>query len=59
MKVFNQWGELIFTSTDINKGWDGTAKGKLQPTGVYVYVVNVVLQDGTAVNKRGFINLIR
>jgi gliding motility-associated-like protein len=59
MKVFNQWGELIFTSTDPGKGWDGTSKGKLQPTGVYVYVVNVVLLDGTAVNRKGSINLIR
>ena len=50
---------MIFASTDINKGWDGTAKGKLQPTGVYVYVVNAILQDGTVVNKRGSINLIR
>jgi gliding motility-associated-like protein len=59
MKVFNQWGELIFTSTDINKGWDGYGKGKMQPVGVYIYIVQVVLQDGTVVNKKGSVNLIR
>lgn len=59
MKIFNQWGELIFTTTDNNKGWDGTSKGKLQPVGVYIYVVQVVLQDGTIVNKKGSVNLIR
>jgi gliding motility-associated-like protein len=59
MKIFNQWGELIFTSTDISKGWDGYGKGKMQPVGVYIYIVQVILQDGTVVNKKGSINLIR
>jgi gliding motility-associated-like protein len=59
MKIFNQWGELIFASTDISKGWDGYGKGKMQPVGVYIYIVQVVLQDGTVVNKKGSINLIR
>ncbi len=59
MKIFNQWGELIFTTTDNNKGWDGTAKGKLQPVGVYIYVLQAILQDGTVINKKGSVNLIR
>jgi gliding motility-associated-like protein len=59
MKVFNQWGELIFATTDPTKGWDGTGKGKLQPVGVYIYVVQVVLQDGNIINKKGSVNLIR
>jgi gliding motility-associated-like protein len=59
MKIFNQWGELIFMSADLSKGWDGTSKGKMQPVGVYIYVVQVELQDGTTVNKRGSINLVR
>lgn len=59
MKIFNQWGELIFTNTDVIKGWDGTYKGKAQPVGVYVYVLSATMQDGSIVNKKGSINLIR
>ncbi len=59
MQIFNQWGELIFTGTDPAKGWDGTYKGKLQPVGVYIYVIKIVKQDGTLVNRRGSINIIR
>jgi len=59
MKIFNQWGELIFSTNDMTKGWDGFSKGKMQPVGVYIYVVQVVLQDGTVVNKKGSVNLIR
>lgn len=58
-RIFNQWGEMIFISENLSQGWDGTHKGKQQPVGVYTYVLQVVLQDGTIVNKKGAINLIR
>lgn len=57
--VFNQWGEMIFSSKNAAIGWDGRYKGKQQPVGVYVYTLKVVLQDGVVVNKKGSINLIR
>jgi gliding motility-associated-like protein len=57
-RIFNQWGQLIFQTTDPAQGWDGKHKGKLQPVGVYAYVLKVVRQDGTIVNKKGSINLI-
>jgi gliding motility-associated-like protein len=59
MKIFNQWGEMIYTSTNPAMAWDGTSKGKMQPVGVYIYVLNATMQDGTVINKKGSINLIR
>jgi gliding motility-associated-like protein len=59
LRIFNQWGELIYFNTDISKGWDGTHKGKAQPIGVYAYTLKVVLQDNTIKVKTGSINLIR
>ena len=59
LKIFNQWGELIFESNDINNGWDGTQRGRLQPTGVYIYIVKVTFIDNQTINKTGSINLIR
>ena len=57
--IFNQWGELIFVSTNLNTGWDGTYKNKAQPVGVYAYTLKVTRQDGTVVEKKGAVNLIR
>jgi gliding motility-associated-like protein len=57
--VFNQWGERIYESRDLKRAWDGTSKGKLQPAGVYMYVSKLVLNDGTVIQKKGSINLIR
>jgi gliding motility-associated-like protein len=59
MYIFNQWGQMIFQSNDLSKGWDGTFSGKLQPVGVYVYIVKATLRDGTVINKKGSLNLIR
>ncbi len=57
-RIFNQWGQLIFQSTDLATGWDGKHKGVLQPVGVYAYTLKVTRQDGTEVTKKGAINLI-
>jgi gliding motility-associated-like protein len=59
LRVFNQWGEMIFESADQSKGWDGSYKGKLQPSGVYMYVCSMVLQDGSKLVKKGSVNLVR
>jgi hypothetical protein len=57
--VFNQWGEKLSESTNKANVWDGKQGGKLQPSGVYMYVTRIVLRDGTVINKKGSINLIR
>ncbi|OQP49781.1 hypothetical protein A4H97_28230 [Niastella yeongjuensis] len=57
--IFNQWGEKIFETNDINGKWNGIYKGKPQPIGVYVYAAQLVLTDGTSVVKKGSFNLLR
>ena len=37
MSIFNRWGHMIFETTDINKGWDGTYNGSPCMLGAYVY----------------------
>ncbi|MFD1631634.1 gliding motility-associated C-terminal domain-containing protein [Pseudopedobacter beijingensis] len=59
MKVFNQWGQLIFESNQTGKGWDGTFKGQAQPSGVYVYLVDIGFYDGSKTTKKGTVTLIR
>jgi gliding motility-associated-like protein len=57
--IFNQWGEKVFETNTQSRGWDGMYKGKAQPSGVYIYVCKLQLTDGTVVDKKGAINLIR
>jgi gliding motility-associated-like protein len=58
-RVFNEWGNQIFTSNDQSNGWDGTYKAKPQPAGEYIWVLVGVTADGTDVNMTGAITLIR
>ncbi|MGG9960568.1 gliding motility-associated C-terminal domain-containing protein [Ferruginibacter sp. SUN106] len=39
IEIYNRWGEKVFTSNQINKGWDGKFKGVLQPAGVYAWLI--------------------
>lgn len=59
LDVFNQWGELVFKSTDLTNGWDGSYKAQLQPAGVYIYSAKIKMLLGNTVFKKGVINLIR
>jgi gliding motility-associated-like protein len=37
--VFNRWGEKVFETREIGKGWDGIYKNELQPNDAYIYYV--------------------
>ncbi|MEI6060733.1 MAG: gliding motility-associated C-terminal domain-containing protein, partial [Bacteroidota bacterium] len=39
MEIYNKWGERIFVTDDIRKGWDGTFKGKLCPSDMYTWTI--------------------
>jgi len=57
--VYDQWGELLYTSLNQANGWDGTYKGTKEPVGVYVYYLEATMNDGLLVNKKGTITLLR
>ncbi|MFZ5553989.1 MAG: PKD domain-containing protein [Bacteroidota bacterium] len=59
MQIFNRWGELIFESTDINKGWDGTYMGKEAAIDVYIWKVRLTATDGIPYDFIGHVTLIR
>ncbi len=59
-KIYNRWGELVFETNDITKGWDGTFKGKLQNVGSYVYYVVARTADSSEpVLQKGSFSLLR
>jgi gliding motility-associated-like protein len=56
--VFNRWGNVVFTTTDITKGWDGTYQDQNFDTGTYVYFIKGIVQDNEVIIK-GTVTLIR
>jgi gliding motility-associated-like protein len=60
IRIFNQWGQLVFESQDAQRGWDGSYGGHQQPAGVYLYVIKVDLYgQPRTIYKKGSLNLIR
>ena len=61
LKIFTGWGEMMFESTDINKGWDGRYKGNLVEIGVYVWVLDygTICTGNRDLRKYGFVLLMK
>ncbi len=58
-RIYNNWGELLFETTDQTKGWDGTKNGVEQPVGVYVWTLEADLYNNRQAKKNGDVTLIR
>ena len=58
-KIYNRYGELLFESRDVNKGWDGNYKGKKQPAGNYIYIVRAIDIMGRVIDEKGSVLIIR
>ena len=59
LRVYNRWGELMFETTDVNAGWDGTFKGANCEVGVYVYVISGTSVFNNPVMLQGNVSLLR
>jgi hypothetical protein len=56
--IYNRWGNKVFMTTDISKGWDGTVEGVNAERGVYVYVISGSDPHGKVFVK-GTVTLLR
>jgi gliding motility-associated-like protein len=59
MIVFNRNGQTVFETRDYRKGWDGTFKGKKQPSASYVYLIKYTNIFGYETVENGAVLLIR
>ena len=57
--VYNRWGNKVFETNDITKGWNGTFKGELQEVGTYVYYATAISKDGVEYTQKGNTVLMR
>ena len=57
--IYNRWGQEVFKTNDRSEGWDGKFMGQDCNAGVFAYRVSGVMPDGTRVEKKGNITLVR
>jgi gliding motility-associated-like protein len=49
--VFNRYGQLLYSTANVSKGWDGNFKGTRQPPGTYVWMAEAVDYRGNLINE--------
>ena len=59
LTIYNRWGQVMFNSESSSYLWDGTFNNQQVNSGVYVYKVNVIYNDGKSEVKKGTITLVR
>ena len=57
--VYNRWGQLVFTTKEPGKGWDGKINGITQPTSVFVWVLKAKDNQQRIISRKGTVVLIR
>lgn len=59
LTIYDRWGEKLFETNDVKKGWDGTYKGKQLDQGVYGYYMTFKCNNGEQSFKKGNITLTK
>ena len=57
--IYNRWGELVFSTSDINQGWDESLNSRPQPTSTFVWIVKGIDYDDQEFTQKGNVTLVR
>jgi gliding motility-associated-like protein len=58
-RIFNRWGQKVFETTSIGRGWDGMFQGKPMPMDVYTWTIEAISTDGNNYQRIGKAVLLR
>lgn len=59
MSLYNRWGEMVFNTTDPDKGWDGKYQGEFVMEGIYTYYIHFTFVDGKVYRYTGTVTVLR
>ena len=57
--VYNRWGQKVFSTNNIEDGWNGTVKNEKADMGVYMWMVTGLTKDGKDILEKGNVTLLR
>lgn len=58
-RIYNRWGQLVYSTSEIGKGWDGLINGVPQPSATFVYMAQGIDYLGNLITGKGTLTLIR
>ena len=59
MRIFDRWGNLVYHSTNVKNGWNGSMKGVSAKEDVYVYLIEATDYHNKSYSYKGTVTLIK
>ena len=59
LTIYNRLGQLIFTTSEMGRGWDGYFNSHPSDNGVYIYFLKMTGITGKEITQKGTVVLIR
>jgi len=59
LTIYNRWGQKLFETNDINKGWDGKYHENECPDGTYFWILNYKTPKNDSNTEKGFLTLFK
>lgn len=59
LSVYNRYGQKVFETDDMKRGWDGRFGGEPQPAGAYVWKITIEEKDKPPYALHGIVMLLR
>ena len=57
--IYNRWGQIIFQTKELQKGWNGMTAGTQQQGNVFVWICYYQLENEQPKVEKGTVVLIR
>lgn len=59
LSVYSRWGKEVFSTSDLDQGWNGDTNGVSAPDGIYIYDLQITYSEDQKFRDSGSILLIR
>lgn len=57
--IYNRFGQLVFSTTEQGKGWNGIFNGRPQDSATFVWMAEGLTYKGEKITRKGYVVLIR
>jgi gliding motility-associated-like protein len=64
LRIYNRWGQIVFSRdnfapNDKNAAWDGRVKGQIPASGAFIYLAEVICNEGKILPLKGTLMLLK
>ena len=59
MRIYNRWGQVVFSSTNPYQKWDGTQNGSILPSGAFIWMAEFAFNGMPKKMLKGTVVLIK